>query len=336
MRYSQNMKLIIPQKEIQRAHLSLPGWEELAEKSLGFSRDKTRDPESYWRRAYPSRFRVGYDDHIESVRSDSAAAVKSGSACPGDFDTWLDSAAGTLVLSNGNLANNLRFIAYSRRKQPSVFQLRGESIATSPRDHFCLTARTDGTLAMETLSFSSNNSFGAEILWAASAPPILWDGEVVPHDQVLADSYDLRHIYDFDITRDGTFASPEAENKFLALMDLFIQHLGDERSVAAEALSMKAGDLGLKRNDSYLHNALGVDRKCSKLFVLQEIGPTEKLAQSLKEMGAWRALLIDQGGSVGTMLNHRLLCPSYYFRPERLSVFVFQLDNDDLQADSSL
>jgi hypothetical protein len=164
----------------------------------------------------------------------------------------------------------------------------------------------------------------------------LWDGEIVPIEAILAESYDFRHIYYFGTDRRGKLESVEVEQNFLSLMESFMHNLHADIPFAGKILKKKAKELGLSRYERYLHHAIGIDRDCSRLLILQKMGTIETIAESLRDMGAWRALLLDQGGSVGARLDDGWLCPSYYFRPERLSVFIFQIITDDLEATPDL
>lgn len=78
----------------------------------------------------------------------------------------------------------------------------------------------------------------------------------------------------------------------------------------------------------------------SNLYIVQKQGSMKDIAETLQRMGAQRAILLDQGGSVGTFYLSREKCSkddaggefilrSRDFREDRLCILIFELTKDE-------
>jgi hypothetical protein len=88
----------------------------------------------------------------------------------------------------------------------------------------------------------------------------------------------------------------------------------------------------------YLQSAIGVDYE-GNIYIVQKNGSLKEIGLTLKDMGAKRGILLDQGGSVGTFYIPQVKCMSSDlsggfilrsrdFRTKRLCILIWELNTD--------
>jgi hypothetical protein len=324
----QELKLIIPKCLLKAVHLSFPKWSDMvACHSKGFVRDPQRAAPSkklpY--RDYDPSFLLPYDEHFRLLNIPA--------------DTPL------LAIGNGNLGNNLRFIAYSQVQ--GLFALPGEDTIDSNREYACLFVDPEGQLVIEKQIFPKGKpKSDLGINWATSGQPIVWDSDVVPIYENITEFYDLRHVFHLPTEAQIDEATKRVARKQLdELMAVYMDVFPLQHQEANARLIRKVMELNLKREPNYLHSAIGMNAE--SVFVVQRHGLVEDIARTLVNLRAERALLLDQGGSVGTYFrsNPRLegeflpgsfIFTSHYFRNRRLSIIVFVLAKGNVSEASCL
>jgi len=301
----QRTVLKLPQEMISQAHLSVPGWSYLVGTN-GLCRDTKRalyDPRAprdskgnlilpY--RSYDSKKCLKtYSFHLESLGLKNA-------------DPWI-------LLGVRNLGNNLRIVAFNLYKNPQILQLRGENLQ-SDRMYYCLTYNFEKRLNIEKVSFLNVENYE----WIVSGPPLVWDGKAVSIEEIIPYEYDLRHIWKI---------SNETE-----IFDLWCELSEEEPEVIATKIQEFAFKKKYPRENSYLHTAIGISKDREYLIWLMAQGAFEDISRMLLQVGAWRAISLDQGGSCCLMrggsfdfIPGKTISASHYFRPLALSLLIFEL-----------
>jgi hypothetical protein len=185
-----------------------------------------------------------------------------------------------------------------------------------------------------------------ELEWAVTGQPLLWDGYIPPLALLAACTYDMRHIWHLQWEDwQGNEKDYEIHTK---LMNALIDHRRDSIEHRAEVLSGIAALHGLPITDAYLHSFIGVAGN-GELILLMCNGSLTDLGYIHKSLGSRRAILLDNGGSVGVAywskynwanrggwLNIKDK-PMYigngsYFRPKGHAALVAELKNDIIEA----
>jgi len=294
--------------------LSVPAWEEL-NGGLGLCRDRVREgvrPEDKLpKRYYRNWCLFPYEEHLR----------------------WLDLTAEDKWVLTGarNLGNNLRIIGWCREK--GLLELQGEN-ATSGRTYTCLCQTINNDLTIDRLTFLDGKPSRNDLLWAISGPELVWDGAARDIKVIIPEDYNLRHVWEvrYEMDLKGIGKSPVEKTAEL-LADKFVETMAFPAEKAAEELIVFAANLGLKREQNYLHSALGLTRE-GNVLIVQMAGSFEKVGGMLTFLGAERAIELDQGGSCCVKIGGdrdfntgRTLFGSHYFRPRGLSLLIFSLNN---------
>jgi hypothetical protein len=328
IRIYQELKLIIPKYLLEGTYLSFPKWGEMkVSGSKGFVRDRERaEPgRRLPYRDYDKSFLHSYEEHLAHL------------GLPWDLPL--------LAMGNGNLGNNLRFVAYTREK--GLFELPGEDASSSDRVYTCFCVEPGAAPSIEKLTFTSGQP-GTDIAlsWASSGQPLVWDSAAVPIEETAIEFYDLRHVFHLPTeARISEDARRLARDQLDWLMENYMNVYSLPAPEANAILNREAARLKLKREGNYLQSAVGVNSDF--IFIVQRHGTIEDIAQTFINLGAERAILLDQGGSVGTYFRSRsqvdngplecnFIFTSHYFRKRRLSVIVFALSTDNILEDRHL
>lgn len=157
-----------------------------------------------------------------------------------------------------------------------------------------------------------------------------------PIEIIIPDDYDLRHVWEvkYEMDLKGIGKSPIEKTAEL-LANKFVETMSLPSAQAAEEMIAFATYLELRREQNYLHSALGITKE-GNVMILQMAGSFEKVAGMLTLLGADRAIELDQGGSCCVTIGGdrefetgRTLFGSHYFRPRGLSLLIFSLNNLD-------
>jgi hypothetical protein len=132
--------------------------------------------------------------------------------------------------------------------------------------------------------------------WAVTGQPLLWDGEVPPLALLAACTYDMRHIWHLQ-WEDWQDCKKDQEIH-TKLMETFMDLLTTSIEDRAAALSRIAALHGLPITDAYLHSSVGLTEK-NELVLLMCNGSLTDMGYAQKSLGSQRAILLDNGGSVG-------------------------------------
>ncbi|HBI33526.1 MAG TPA: hypothetical protein DEA43_04945 [Candidatus Moranbacteria bacterium] len=199
----------------------------------------------------------------------------------------------TLVISVRNTLANLRCGAWVKSKTEGFVTIVGENSNESKRPYHILGMKKDGKMEITELFPTQENL--AEYEWVFSGVPILWEDYL--YERMITEAADHAHIWHLP-RGNHPKTTEQTSNDWKKLHDVFRSMLYEDRKTAAKEISSCAVELGLKKEISYyLHNAIGLDEN-GQLIQLSSIGSLEKLGTELSEMGAKRALMVDNGGSV--------------------------------------
>ena len=319
----------IPKEAIRNSHLSVPRWEEL-NGTNGFCRDEIRAEtdafaprDSTGKRKLPYR---GYDR--DRCLYTYQAHLQALNLTPSD--PWL-------TIGARNLGNNVRIVGY--KAEAGLLQLNGENADKNNRDYTCLCMTHDG-LSIESIKFTGGRPNREGIIWAVSGQELVRDGQKRPIDTIIPYTYDLRHVW----RTSGARTIEQAPTWMPPMANCFVENMNkspEELTHALKAL-IKQRRFELEREHHYLHSAIGIDHS-GNVLIVQRHGAFEAVAQTLIDAGADRAIELDQGGSVSTILGAapastygRTVFASHYFRPRALSLLVFELPKLDIAENSNL
>lgn len=258
-----------------------------------------------------------------------------------------------LVWGARNTFQNLGLPGWQRNRTPRLLQRPDEPCRHWVYQGLC--KFTDGSLAIAALKFHSRadcsqesevvfetNQFQTRTAeWVITGQPLLWDGEVPPIDLLAACTYDLRHIWhlQWEAWQNCTHDQIIHTELMAAFMDNLIKPVQERAAI----LSAIANRHGLAIADSYLHSSIGI-RPNGELILVVQHGSLTELGYTHKSLGADRAILLDNGGSVGIAFwskrawldkgwqkvknNPVYLGNGSYFRPKGHSVLVAELTED--------
>ncbi len=371
----QEIRLKIPRTSISDMHLSVPDWsQEQIGHTYGLVRDYPRTQELHDRagrgpvggysggsgipidaahgqlcrpvQAYDTAYRRLYRDHVGRCISPTRRNA-------------------ILAIGNGNLISNLGIVGCvvegcaSRLLKAAWEEKR---MARGWR-YSCLTYdRRENRAGIDRFAFQHGGlQPKRDLAWLTSGQPILWDGGIPQTEDLIAETYDIRHIYTLRSTTGDTEERERAYHKIQEYMKVWIEVFAHEsQATAAERLKAAARQpefafdrlrrdrgeqcLGEDREVSpfiekrYMQSAVGVSDE-GDILIVQKHGSMKEIGLTLKDMGATRGILLDQGGSVGTFyrppaqgseseLSGDFLFRSRDLRTSRLSILILELNTD--------
>jgi len=371
----QEIRLRIPACHISDMHLSAPDWSpNKIENTYGLLRDYPRAKELKDRmeskplhcgfddlvialdegqgylcqpvRAYDVSYRRTYQKHIEACVSHR-------------------NAESILAIGNGNLISNLGILGWVNQngKHKLLKSTWEEKRIRAGWPYTCLYYdRNQRQAGIDRFTFRSGQPEPLHNLaWLTSGQPILWDGCAPDTEDLIAETYDIRHIYILRTTSGSNEERKQAQYKIQEYMKAWMEvFVSESLSFASERLRSVARRpefefdalrdieeqeaLYIDREQCpfiekrYLQSAVGVNN-AGDIFIVQKHGSMKELGLTLNDMGANRGILLDQGGSVGTLyanqktgmaseMNVRFILQSRDFRPSRLCVLIFELNTD--------
>ena len=283
-------------KNIKDCILSFPAWNKI-NKSLGFCRDRKRKEKNKTLpyRGYKESYLLSYEEHLRRLGLNRKN-----------------------VLINGvrNLGNNLRIVGWSEKY--GLFQLRGES-ATSGREYTCLCKTKTGDLKIERLSFNKKGKPNLKnLFWAVSGQELVWNGKPNPIEKIIPYTYDLRHIWKIPgIPVKEMGPKPYAGPAIEEMEDAFVKWMKGNNEKMASSLMELAEEKGYKKEQDYLHNAIGI-KKDGKIIIFHQKGSFEEISKALVKISTWKAIEIQEGGSCEVISRGKVIFSSDYFRPKAL------------------
>jgi hypothetical protein len=247
-------------------------------------------------------YHATYDEHIEMLKLNEKLNEDKK---PKDF----------VLLGNGNLGNNFWHVAWQNDQDKKLYCLEGEPF--SKREYSCFIVPAEEKPLIERLGFDEEENpefFGLKngIKWCISGQQILYDNEPVPIKHIAKEFYDARHIF---ALKDW---GPKKEEGTRILNDIFKGYPDEfEKNMQAR--------LNSEPRAEYYHSVLGI--KGESIVLYQSYGAIEDIASRLAKKRVTDAIVLDQGGSVGTYASwlNGYLNKSSYFRPERISTIAFTL-----------
>jgi hypothetical protein len=274
----------------------------------------------------------------------------------GDPDAGI--ARPVLGFGTRNSIQNLFLPVFHSGRHPKVLCRQDEPLKDTLYQAFCIFRKDDSMrFAIERLRFIQSGTGGwdvsligagqpqSELEFAIVGQPILFDGEVTPLSLLAACTYDLRHIW--APLRWEAWQKCDSERALHhRLMEVMMSKLASPIQERAAALTRIAAEAGLGVSDGYLHSSLGVSHDGSTLHLLMMNGGLEEIGKAQKALGAYRAILLDNGGSVGAALWSKrawadasrqgepvppppvFLGNNSYFRPRGHALVLFELKTD--------
>jgi len=335
----QQICIVIQKEHVNGTALGCPEWDQKRiDNSYGLVRDPERSEEVYkkdppgegWKlsedklRAYDTRDRIDYRKHLDRLRLASPAFPAKGRA--------------SLVIGNGNLLSNLGIVGW---KDGRFLRVAGEDRRSSTGWWYsCFYATTKGRTGIARFSFQTNppQPVGDLVLendealaWVTSGQPMLWDGVVASLEDLIAETYDVRHIYRLPTTVGDPSQRKRAKEVVGHFTRVWVEQMGEPFEHATRALHAFAVERRLVVESRYFMGALGVDDD-GRVYIVQRHGSTSEVGRTLRELGATRGILLDQGAGVGTFYLSPEHCENGDFifrardlRPERLCVIAFDV-----------
>jgi hypothetical protein len=221
-----------------------------------------------------------------------------------------------VMLGNGNLGNNFWHVAWQKDEDKKLYCLEYEPF--SKREYSCFIVPVREKPLIDNLRFDKKEKpifpwLNEGIKWCISGQQILHDNEPVPVEDIVEQFYDARHIF---ALKDW---GPEKEKNNKILNEIFEGYPGEFRE------NMRARLNSEFPRAEYYHSVLGI--KAESIVLYQSHGTIENIASRLAEKRVIDAIVLDQGGSVGTYASWTgsYINRSSYFRPERISTIAFTL-----------
>lgn len=284
----QSTKIVLRRADVAALELSIPGWAEIAAApdNRGFLRHGVKRAKSHIR----PELKLPYEEHVRAL--------------PAEY-------TGNLLLwGTRNSMQNLLLPAYHAERDPKLLRRVDEPWRCSI--YHALVRHGDGRIAIEAVRFSSKGGIepdGIElraddgkwraqedVVWAVVGQPLVWDGALPPIGSLAAMTYDLRHVWKLAWEpHQSCLREARIHEK---LMHEFMAHLSAATETRAAILSDIAREHHLQIEDGYLHSSLGLDAR-GNLILLARHGSLTEIGRELSEAGARRAILLDNGGSVG-------------------------------------
>ncbi len=371
----QEIRLRIPAHHILDVHLSTPDWPpDKIQGTYGLVRDYARARELR-EKIQSGPLHCGFDNlavpldesqkHLgRPVRAYDELGrreyVEHISTC-----VPLSTAGSIVAVGNGNLISNLGILGWTNQdgRHRLLKSAWEEKRIQTGWLYTCLHYDRDKKHAgIERFSFQRGRPEPAcDCAWLTSGQPILWDGYVAQTEDLIAETYDIRHVYALRATSGSNEERRVAHRKIQEYMgvwmDVFVNepmNSASQRLRSAARLPefqfdrlLDAGEHEALSGDReeqafiekrYLQSAVGVNAE-GDIFIAQKQGSMKELGLTLSDMGATRGILLDQGGSVGTLYASRkddmtsemtaeFILRSRDFRPSRLCILIFELNTD--------
>jgi hypothetical protein len=224
------------------------------------------------------RGRLTVFEHFEKLLSE---ASPDGASIP--------SGTPVLAISCRNVLANLRCGAWVRGRTPSLLTVQSEDSSKSRRPYHFLAFR-DGRFSID--EAFAESAYLDTCSWAFTGVPVYWDGEDI-RDRMLAEVADLSHLFKLSRGADPS-VTKESVARWRFLQKFVTQCLYIPRAEAVRRLREVTDDL--PPQDTYLHNCAGVTVD-GKLIVIIANGRLEDIGGKLADLGARRAIVLDNGGS---------------------------------------
>jgi hypothetical protein len=260
-----------------------------------------------------------------------------------------------LIWGTRNTFQNLGLPGWSTNHSPKLLRRPEEPWKSWTYQALCK-IKNENRLSIESVSFrgslesnepdsifrhNADSEDEKNIEWAVTGQPLLWDGEIPPLELLAACTYDLRHIW--HLQWEEWQKNPNDYTVHSTLMDVFMNNLHKPINERAEALSKIAARYGVPISDAYLHSSVGI-RSNGDIVLLLQHGSLTELGNSHKALGSQRAILLDNGGSVGIAYWPKRAWrksgwsgvknnPTYfgngsYFRPKGHAALVVEIKED--------
>ena len=202
-------------------------------------------------------------------------------------DRELDAAAPLLVMSVRNVLSNHRCGAWVRGRCESFMTVETpafradesstafrEKPASSRRPYYLLCGKDDGSLELE--AFVPEPVSLQEYVWAFSGVPVLWN-DLSPDEllrSIVAEVHDHSHVWHLP-RGNHPEANEESQGIWQAMHQVFLRHLDQPVDELSDRLLGMAEERLLVREQSYLHNILGL-REDGRLIQLVGAGKLER------------------------------------------------------------
>jgi hypothetical protein len=202
---------------------------------------------------------------------------------------------------------NLFLPVYDRAQSPRVLFRRDEPLADTVYQALCVLTREAGfEFSIDRIRFErTSDSWSLRLIdreglednvaFAITGQPILFDDEITPHQVLAAVTYDLRHAWHLEW--EDWQQNARDRDTHAALMDCMMTRLRAPVLERAGAMGRIAAQAGLQIQDGYLHSSISVSGDSLHLVMMH--GSFEQVARTHRRLGARRAILLDNGGSVG-------------------------------------
>jgi hypothetical protein len=341
----QRMSIVIRPDDLLDARLSHPDWDQVQiNDSYGKIRDYRRACEARENRKDLGKIQEqGWvDDEAKRVLNPTNGYDESGRRLYHKHANHTPKEGRALLaVGNGNLLSNLGIVGWSERTSNEA-DSRLWKVAWEDRridsgwEYSCFYVTEDlstgvARFGLKGGTVQTSENIHGKLKWVTSGQPILWDRNVANPEDLIAETYDVRHIYRLRTTV-GTPSQQEQARKIVAdFTHLWVDQLDRPFVKATKVLNDFAAEHRLVLENRYLMNALGVDEE-GRIYIVQQQGSMAEIAQTLRDRGATRAILLDQGGSVGTFYAHWKHCEDGCFimrsrdlRPHRLCILVFEV-----------
>ncbi len=240
-----------------------------------------------------------------------------------------------VVISNGNLGNNLWHVAWQHDKTEKgdkrLYCLGDEPFTDADRNYSCFVVPRDKTKRpdirkvrfneLEDILDENGKDICEEVDWGTFGQLIVENGNVVLIEKTLEQFYDVRHIFDL---RDW-YKKRDKEGRKRMKSDMKIikeLYKGYPDKFKDKMLEKLREDFPRGR---HYQATLGLDEKGVVIYHYK--GTIEEVGERLVDKGVKNAIVLDQGGSVGVYASwlDGFLTRSSYFRPERISAIGFVL-----------
>lgn len=323
MELKQETLIRLAQSDIAELHLSVPAWEDLSKPPA--NRGFVRHGEVARATSYlPKGAKVEYGIHA---------------------DPFMQGGADHLLLWGArNSMQNLFLPMWNAEATPKL--LRREDEPWQFMTYHAFLRRRDSSFAIEEIRFVAMNGTepqsievlsngdwvrADDVLWAVVGQPVLWDGQLPSLGDLAARTYDLRHIWRLHWEkREGEAGDCDRDAAIHAeLMDLLWSNRETPVETRGCLLGGVAAEYGLTVEDGYLHSSMGVDAQ-GNIILLAKHASLHDLGSAQRSAGACRAILLDNGGSVGYAYSVRdrplrFVGNGSYFRPVGHAVIVATL-----------
>lgn len=335
MKLLQHTAIQLDQRDIVGVEWSVPRWNQLAVEpaALGLVRHGglTKSQDNIGRALKPH-----YPEHVATYLT---GIGDERGQCPRTMIAW----------GSRNTFQNLGLPGWRGGQNPQLLARVDEPWDCWIYHAFC--KLTDGSLAIAKVRFERSADGTAAVLlvdqsasdveWLITGQPLLWDRNVVTVRDLAACTYDLRHLW--QIRWESWQNCAEHQKLHSEMMHQFMVRIREPEQVRADALTALADQHGLPPTNGYVHSSLGISNE-GGLNLLMCTGTLLEIGAAHRALGSHRAILLDNGGSVGVAYWSRLAWeregwdklrdrPTYfgngsYFRPRGHSLLIAELRSD--------